>query len=273
MRNVLLFCILATMISACTPEAEVINDKGTKSHPPTQEYLTGATLWVQHSGEYRALCLQAYALASMRLIERIQSGVKNPAVILDLDETVLNNIPYTGWQIENDLPYSSESWARWTDLAGAEEIPGSGDFLRLADRLGVTIFYISNRDTSALEPTIENMKTFHMPQLSEDHFMLTTGSSGKEGRRAVVDSLGFEVVLLIGDNLGDFHEQWDKKSNPERNAAVAAEKARFGKEYIVLPNPVYGTWEGALYQFDRSISDEQRSTIRKEALQVAPIGR
>lgn len=235
----------------------------------SQEYLTASTLFVQQSAEYRALCYQAFAAAEFQLMELMKDEPKNPAVVLDLDETVLDNSAYTAWQVVNDHPYSTETWALWTDKADAPEVPGVGDFLSLADSLGVTLYYISNRDTSALIPTIDNMRNLNLPQLSPSHFYLKTTTSDKAERRRAVEEAGHEIVMLIGDNLGDFHEKWDKKSVKERRSLTENARDQFGKKYIVLPNPIYGTWEGALFEYNRNFNEAQKDSIRRSWLDPA----
>jgi len=238
---------------------------------PTQEYLVGATLYTQQAAEYRALCYQAYNLAELRLLEALRSNPTRPAVILDLDETVLDNSAYTGWQIAADQPYSPETWARWTELAAAPLVPGAARFLHLADSLGVTLFYVSNRLSGEGPATKRNMLAHNLPQLSPDHFLLKTGSSDKTERRAAITAQGYNVLLLIGDNLGDFDGLWDKQPNDTRNAAADSLRAEFGKRFIVLPNAIYGTWEGAIYQFNWSASPAERDSLRKAALKAVEL--
>lgn len=267
------FCFgLLMMASACTPQNNdsidtEINDSATN----TQEYLNAAVLFVQHSAEYDALCYQAYNAAKIQLQRMVDERGDQLAVVLDLDETVLDNSAYSAWQVHSNNPYSTETWALWTDMASAPEVPGAGDFLRFADSLGVILFYISNRDTSALEATIQNMRDLKMPQLNTEQFMLKTNTSGKEDRRSKVESMGYEIAMLIGDNLGDFHETWDRQDVETRQSLATISKDHFGIKYIVLPNPIYGTWEGALYDYDRSLSNAQRDSLRNAWLQPAAL--
>jgi 5'-nucleotidase (lipoprotein e(P4) family) len=243
--------------------------------PPanSQEYLVAGTLFTQQAAEYRALCFQAYNLAEMRLLDILKSNPEKPAVILDLDETVLDNSAFTAWQITSDTPFSEDDWAIWTEIAVAPEVPGATRFLKFADSLGVTLFYVSNRDSSALQRTIENMQNLGIPQLGEEHFMLKTTTSGKESRRQAVRDAGHNIVMLIGDNLGDFHHRWDKQQNLIRKHWVDSLYSEFGQNFIVLPNTLYGTWEGAIYNFDWSLSNEQRDSLRKAALEPATISK
>lgn len=232
----------------------------------SQTYLTGAVLFTQESAEYKALCLQAYNVAEARLPE-LSAKSERPAVVLDLDETVLDNSPYSAWQVLNGEPYSPETWDRWVERASAKEVPGAGNFLRFADSLGLRIFYISNRDTSQLDPTIVNMGKLGLPQLSPENFMLKTETSDKTERRNAVRELGYDIVMLIGDNLGDHSGRYDKPAtSAERTESALEDADKFGAEYIVLPNAIYGTWEGTLYNYDRSISDAERCRLRRKYL-------
>lgn len=267
-RNLILTVIV---LAGCQPKFEQNVQVTEEALIPTQEYLMAATLYVQHAAEYRALCYQAFEIAEWRLQEAIAKNPENSAVVLDLDETVLDNSAYSAWQVANDQPYSPESWELWTDMASAPEVPGAGDFLRMADSLGVSIFYISNRDTSALEPTMKNMMGLNLPQVEPDHFYLKSNTSDKSARRVAVEEKGYEIVLFIGDNLGDFHERWDKQSVETRAELADQFEEQFGEKYVVLPNPIYGTWEGAFYNYDWGLSDEQRDSTRHSMLEAAKI--
>lgn len=238
----------------------------------SQTYLEGGTLFTQVSAEYRALCMQAYLLAT-NMLERNSDGATSPlAVVLDLDETVLDNSPYTAWQVASGNPFAPDTWTLWVEKAAAEAVPGAVDFLLRADELGVALFYISNRDTSHLEATMKNMRNLGLPQVSPEHFLLKSHTSDKTERRDAVRAMGYDITLLIGDNLGDFEGRYDRPAtNEERGAAAMEQSHLFGKKYIVLPNTLYGTWEGAIYGYDRSLSDEERCALRARALKPATL--
>lgn len=271
---VLIWLAVSLFFSGCTDFSQKQDEESaTARFENTQNYLMASTLFVQQSAEYRALCYQAFRSAEIQLRNVLADSPRRPAIVLDLDETVLDNSAYSAWQVATGNPYSSETWAVWTEMAIAPEVPGAGDFLRYADRVGVTLFYVSNRDSSALEPTMKNLRDLNIPQVKESQFMLKTNTSGKEERRKAIVDAGYEIVMLIGDNLGDFHEQWDKRSINTRRALAEEERELFGTRYIVLPNPIYGTWEGALYQYDRSFSDAERDSIRNSLLEPANISR
>lgn len=271
MKKLIPLFVSLSFLVGCQPDP-IVEEPAENAPQRTQEHLLAATLFVQHSAEYEALCLQAYRLAEMQLRKVMETNPEKPAVILDLDETVLDNSAYSAWQIINDQPYTPETWAKWTNLAVADEVPGSREFLILADSLGVKLFYISNRDSSALDKTIKNMREFSMPQLNEDQFMLKTTTSGKKERRAAVEEMGHSIVLLIGDNLGDFDEKWDQQDDGKRGRISHANRTRFGADFIILPNPIYGTWLGEIYEFSRDWTASELDSIRFEVLVPAPLG-
>lgn len=261
--------LISLTLAACQQKGEQTSSEACTCN--TQSHLMAATLFTQQSAEYRALCYQAYATATMRL-PLLAAGSENPAVVLDLDETVLDNSPYTAWQIVNDQPYGKETWAKWVDLAEAEAVPGAAEFLNFADSLGITLFYVSNRDSSQLQATMANMRELNLPQVSKEHFMLKTSTSDKTERREAVRKLGHDIAMLVGDNLGDFDHVWDKPAtNEERNDSAAKASGAFGKRYIVLPNTLYGTWEGAMYNYDYSISDAERCKLREGNLKAVEL--
>lgn len=270
MYNSAFLLLVAMLFAACDPiqqDTTIANEKA------SQEYLEAAVLFVQTAAEYRALCYQAYNAGEARLkaIADTAQSTKQLAVVLDLDETVLDNSPYTAWQIEADLPYSKSTWAKWTDLASADLVPGAKRFLQVADSLGFGIFYISNRDTSALNGTWKNMGIYDLPQIDPDHFYLKTTTSDKTERRNAVRDRGYEIVLFAGDNLGDYDARWDKSPTAERAALTDDARADFGTKFLMLPGPLYGSWLASLYNYDWSLTEAQRDSLRKAALEVAGI--
>jgi len=210
-----------------------------------REYSIQAVLWQQHSAEYRALAYQAFNLAQIQLDHILDNKIeyKKPvAIVTDIDETVLDNSPYSGKQIELDEPYSKLRWMEWVKKKKAKAIPGSLDFFNYAKSKGIEIFYISNRSINQKKETIENLKTVGFPFADETHVLLKDITSEKETRRLQVTK-SYEIIQLIGDNLSDFSMVFDNRSTADRNKSVDSLKAAFGKRFIVLPNPMYGDWE------------------------------
>jgi 5'-nucleotidase (lipoprotein e(P4) family) len=223
-------------------------------------------LWHQKGSEYKALCFQAYNLGRMRLdILLNQSYNKPTAIVTDIDETILDNSPYTVHQSLRNLGYSDSSWMKWTSMTACDTIPGALSFLRYAKSRGVSIFYITNRMEKERESTLKNLQKWNFPDASDGHLLLKNESSGKESRRQIVMQT-HEILLLFGDNLSDFSAVFDKKPYTERNVQVENDATMFGSRFIVLPNAMYGDWEGALYGFDHRLNTEQKDSIIKKTL-------
>jgi acid phosphatase len=225
---------------------------------PSQRNLD-ASLWMQTSGEYRALCLQTYRLAAERLRRKVAALPKDgpaPAVILDLDETVLDNSPFQSWLYRNAVEYSDERWAVWEEKYDREVllVPGARDFIQQAEADGVTVFYISNRSEKYRPSTVRCLQRQGLSTRDLDRRLLLAGDgSDKTSRRRQV-AARHRVLMLLGDNLRDFSEQFkaprvDPDDVKAQNAAIADRlrqvddrRARFGDDWIVLPNPAYGEW-------------------------------
>lgn len=253
------------LLSACTAQ-RTIADRPAEQR--SQEYLMAATLYAQRAAEYDALCIQAYLWAEERLKQHLADGARKPGIILDLDETVLDNSPYTAWQIISDRPYDDATWNEWVEDAEAGAVPGAVRFLNTADSLGAELMYITNRDESGLEATIKNMQALGIRRTEPHRFFFKTTTSDKTKRRKMVTDLGINVVMLIGDNLGDFDRVWDKPApTEERIERVLNTEDRFGTVFIMLPNPLYGTWLQAIYGYDHSLTFSQQDSVRRANLQ------
>lgn len=231
---------------------------------------TMSVLWFQTSGEAKALYYQGYNIGKLRLDEFLRKQPKNkalkPAIVLDLDETVIDNSPN---QARNVIKGKTDplNWNAWINRAEAKALPGAIDFLKYADSKGVAIYYISNRNETQKEATIKNLLSVGVPQADAEHVLLQQpGERGKETRRQQVAGT-HEIVLLFGDNLGDF-SGFDNLSVSGRIQAVDRHKDEFGRKLIVFPNPMYGDWEGAIYHYDYRKSDEEKARLRKESMQT-----
>ncbi len=210
-----------------------------------REYSVQAVLWQQNAAEYRALTYQAFNLAKLRLdiiLKNNKKPTKPLAIITDIDETILDNSPYSGKQIQLDEAFSKSRWLKWGKEKKAKAIPGALNFFNYAKSKGVEVFYISNRLSIQKKETIENLVLLGFPFADEAHVLLKEHSSGKEPRRSIVKK-SHEILLLLGDNLSDFSAVFDNKSTTERNQRADSLKVVFGKKFIVLPNPMYGDWE------------------------------
>ncbi len=249
----------------------------TPAYTQTQlnEQLIMGLSWMQNSAEYRALCYQAYNTALERVKEAAANrkpGDKPLAIILDADETVLNNTPYIAGLIGEDRDFNGPDWAEWCNAAETEAMPGAVEYLQAVDKLGVEIFYASNRSLGQLPGTKKNFEALGFPQADEKH-MLFQDKSKKDSRnkhsrfREVMEK--YDVVLFMGDNAGDFFMEIGGPKDV-RNADVDIHKDEFGKRFIVFPNPLYGGWEAAL---DKNggyyrLTPEQKNELRKSLLKA-----
>jgi 5'-nucleotidase (lipoprotein e(P4) family) len=237
------------------------------------EYQEGAILWTQSSGEVKALCFQAFTLARMMLdrdlrINRLKRMRR--AVVVDADETVLDNSRYQATLVKNGQLYSAQSWTEWVNRAEAAAIPGAVEFLRYAASRGVRVFYITNRRQVEKEATAANLKKLGFPDVSDETLLVRTdpNSSSKEPRRQTV-SARYRIVLLMGDNLNDFAEVFENsKTVNGRIDAVERNRNQFGTRFIVLPNPMYGDWENAIYEYNLKLTEEEKAAKRKNQLKT-----
>ncbi|WP_316785644.1 5'-nucleotidase, lipoprotein e(P4) family [Pedobacter frigiditerrae] len=217
---------------------------------PARDY-TNAVLWQQFSGEYRALAFQAYNFARLSLKEALwnQANAKLNCVIVDADETILDNSVFQGHEIKKGVSYLPGDWTEWTALAQADTVPGALAFLKFAASKNVETFYVTNRDKADYEGTLKNLQKFGFPNADEAHLLVKTTTSDKEPRRQKILEK-YNVLLLCGDNLSDFSNVFYREGKDTKEQ-VNAMQGLFGTKFIVLPNPMYGDWEKLLYKSDK----------------------
>lgn len=231
-----------------------------------------ALVWMEYSAEYEALTRQAFNLARDRLAAEIKEAqiqqTKNKkkknkkdvaitwtgiqkAVVVDIDETILLNTPLDFKRAQENLEgFDPKEFDSWVELAQAKPVPGAVEFLQYADANGYKVFYVSNRSNSTgLVATRKNLVAAGFPVASDandnSQFLLMDSEFNKESRRNFIQK-SHEISLLMGDNLEDFDSAFDSKPSEDRKANVTKYAKEFGRKWIVLPNPIYGTWEKAL---------------------------
>jgi len=260
-----LFILLLFVAASCSTAK-----KATLTNPSSQPLMIDgklfASVFQQRADEYRALCFQAYNLARLRLDAYTTSTTRPKAIITDIDETVLDNSPYAVHQALQGKDYEAASWFEWTARAEADTVPGAPSFLKYAASRGIEIFYITNRDEKERDVTMQNLRKYGLPNTDNEHLILKTGPSSKETRRHKVMQT-HEVLLLIGDNLGDFSDLFDKKLPEERRTNTSLQASGFGNRFIVLPNPGYGDWESSLYQY-KTLTPAQKDSILRKAVKT-----
>ena len=236
-----------------------------KNNEADNEYKVQAQVWTQNSAEYRALCYQAFNTAKTNLDAFFffnKKYEKPLAIITDVDETVLDNSPYDGKLILNNTTYNRESWVEWGNLEIAEAIPGSLEFLKYASEKNVEIFYISNRYSEQLESTVNNLERLGFPDAKKSNVLLRSDSRSKSERRKLISDK-YEVIMLIGDNLSDFYDEFEVKLSEERTNYTDKLSNDFGTKLIILPNPNYGDWESNGIFEGKSFNYSQKDSIRK----------
>jgi 5'-nucleotidase (lipoprotein e(P4) family) len=235
---------------------------------------TLSVIYVQKAAEYRALCHQAFNMARIaveaelkkpkRLIPPAERK-KRPAVIFDIDETLLDNSPLQAQYIKDGKLFDLDSFNRWILLEDAKPLPGALGFVRFLKMKGVEIFYISNRTNDVKEATIANLRKAGFPDATPERVLLASrNSETKEPRRDFIRA-NHRVIMYVGDDLGDMGESFERKSVTERFTAVDERRDLWGTLYVVLPNPMYGAWENAVYSY-RQLSPEERNRLRLEAM-------
>ncbi|HRH39573.1 MAG TPA: HAD family acid phosphatase, partial [Flavobacteriales bacterium] len=217
-----------------------------------------AVLWQNTSAEAYRLYQQSYEYASWKLeaqletIEEEKQMVDSTewdrrplAIIVDIDETVLDNSPYQVSAVRNGKTFDAEAWKAWTDKASAKACPGARDFLLAARDGGYEVFYITNRDQCGRASTLKNLQDVGFPNADDLHLLLMDGTSDKTARRAQVAST-HAVLLLVGDQLRDFDERFKDRSVNNGKNVVDAMSDSLSQYFILLPNPMYGTYRDAI---------------------------
>ena len=246
-----------------------------------------ATLWIQTSSEYAAVSRSVYLAAARDLPTLLSDSATSaaleqggdfsslpPAVILDVDETVLDNSPYQARLLITGQPYDSDTWAAWVDEGNAAPVPGALEFAEAATRLGISVFYVTNRRHSQEAATRLNLVALGFPVRDDLDAVLTRDerpewSRAKSSRRAVVAST-HRVVILLGDDLNDFVDV-EGLTVAERDAVAEEYGDYWGTRWRMLPNPTYGSWERALYDSDYGLTPSER--IDRKAENLEPRGK
>ena len=268
--SVLATVVLATGCAQKTEEKKEENKSGDNKITLTYDQLrsrenTMGTLWYQNAAEVDALYQQGYNVATNKLKELLKQPTNKPySIVLDIDETVLSNIPFQVKMIKDGTAFNPKLWDEWVQKAEATPVAGAKEFLQFADKNKVQIYYISDRTDAQVDATIKNLEAQGLPVQGRDHLMFKKeGDKSKEGRRQEVFK-HTNLVMLFGDNLVDFAE-FSTKSEADRDKMFEQLKAEFGDKFIIFPNPMYGSWESAVYQGEKKDGKGQ-SEARLNAL-------
>jgi 5'-nucleotidase (lipoprotein e(P4) family) len=241
-----LLVLLAATAAACAPAVSPASAPAPApvAAPAAAEALPRDVHWFRNAAEQRAAFVQAYRLAGDQL-RQLSAGraAGTWAVILDADETVLDNSTYQKERAAIGAPFTPESWNAWVRRAAAPALPGAAEFIRMVRERGGRVVIVTNRDEVVCAETRENLRRLSIRV--EGVLCKPEGPSDKNPRFAAVQGgtavpglPALEVLMWVGDNIQDF---------PGLTQAIrlSPESAfeRFGRSFIVLPNPMYGSWE------------------------------
>lgn len=274
MRNLFLAsaCLLTTALAGC------------QQTPPANDQLD-AVLWTQTSIEHELIYRQLFANATRQLDialadpnwdalplpARKLTGLP-PALIVDIDETLLDNVPLNARDIINNQVYSYDRWNTWVEQAKAQALPGSVAFLQAARQKGIKVYYLTNREHSQVAATAKNLRLRGFPIESEAQILAASTPTGhcesagygKNCRRQWVASQA-RVLLMAGDSLGDFVQAEHNTLDAQRKA-VEPYVNWLGQRWFLLPNPSYGNWYSAPYGDDESLPFAQKRRLKQRAL-------
>ncbi|WP_317932941.1 5'-nucleotidase, lipoprotein e(P4) family [Halioxenophilus sp. WMMB6] len=261
---------LALLTSCATSQLPpTTSDASTSNAKITSDANFNSTLWLQTAAEYRANARQTYNSARQNIQPAIddrewtaaleQSGDYRqlpPAVVLDIDETVLDNSPFQARLVLEGGHWNPELWDAWVAQRAARAVPGAVDFLNDLPAHNVTVILISNRECSPRpgnsDPcpqkadTLANLQQVGITHISAEQILLKNEQPGwgseKRSRRLVVAGQ-YRIVMLLGDDLGDFLADVKKGTSvAERGQRVAEQSQRWGRQWFMLANPSYGSW-------------------------------
>lgn len=248
-----------------------------------------ATAWAQQSIEHDLIYREVYRGAQAQLLAALADPTWDalpkedrhnalaglaPAIVLDIDETVLDNSPYQARLLRTGKAYDDASWADWVREEAATALPGALDYTRFAADHGVAVIYISNRDQSLDQATLANLRKLGFPVSGPDAFLglgaVVPGcqqhGTAKGCRRQLV-AQKYRVLAQVGDQIGDLLNISDN-SIGGRKAAMAPYLHWIGERWFVLPNPTYGSWEPALFGNDWSLPEAERHQRKLKSLRV-----
>lgn len=283
---------LLVLLSACAsqpaPTTGVLHPDSAQAIVAPSDNKLDATLWMQQSAEYEAAMLGSFALARQQLDraladpdwDAMPAGERKaparglpPALITDADETLLDNSAFQARSIQAGSPdFSYAAWLAWVSERRARALPGALAFYRYAAEQGVTVYYVTNRDDPAERAaTVDNLRALGFPVADDgSNVMLRNDprAAGREkGARRSWISERHRVLLMLGDNLGDFLDGV-AVSPRARHTLVERNRMRWGTQWIMLPNPAYGSWESAILREcgERAKTDPNR--CKRDALRL-----
>ncbi|MGH8172944.1 MAG: 5'-nucleotidase, lipoprotein e(P4) family, partial [Rhodanobacteraceae bacterium] len=289
MRTLLLSIALTSLLAACASAPKVAPAPAVPiapavpaapAGPPANDDLN-AVAWTQTAIEHDLIYREVYRRAGEKLAaalkdrnwDALPKGDRKdakvarlkPAIIVDIDETVLDNSPYEARQMLQQKTHDSSGWADWCREKSARALPGAREFAEQAAKSGVTMFYVSNRTKDLADVTLDNLRAQGFPIAANETVFLGLGAevegctpvgNSKSCRRELIGRT-YRVVMMFGDQLGDFVDL-PANTVDGRREAISPYMDWIGERWFVLPNPMYGSWETALFNNDLKLPVEQR---------------
>jgi 5'-nucleotidase (lipoprotein e(P4) family) len=279
---VLLSAVLAACATNASREAVPATTATTSS---TAHDNLHATLWMQTAAEYEAAVRGTFTAARASLDRALADPAwsalpadergdgfetRPPAIIVDADETMIDNSPFQARGVRDGVAFEHAKWLAWVDERRARALPGALEFAAYATQKGVPIYFVTNRDAPAeTESTIANLRSLGFPIAADGSNVLLRGdvrapAREKSARRRWV-AARHRVVLMLGDNLGDFMDGV-ATSIAARQSLIAPYADWWGVRWFMLPNPTYGSWESAVMQGCGERGESDPSGCKRGAL-------
>jgi len=267
-----LSALLIVSLNACQTAVPAVPAIVAPAQPSAHNNFN-SVLWYQTSAEFRANAIQTYRQATDILTKaksdsswtvwpQAHAAHLPPAIIVDIDETILDNSPAAAQDVLTNAAFSDASWDRWVRLAKADAVPGAVAFVNAAEAMGIKVLYISNRACTPRagdqrpcpqkDDTLNNLKAVGIHQINAAQLWLKAEqpdwSSEKESRRQLAMQ-SYRVLMSVGDDFGDFLPNVKKNITPAQRAALVDQyQAHWGSKFFMLPNPTYGSWDTILNQ-------------------------
>ena len=224
-----------------------------------------AVNWFQQSGEYRALAHQAFNSAQRAFDQaKAAPGRKRRWWSIWMKPCWTTAPTPAGRRCR--ASHTTAPRAKWTQAEQAGAVPGAVSFARYVNTHQGTMFYVSNRKQSEYAATVANMQKLGFTGMSEKTVLLSTDTSNKQARFDAIKRAGYDIVVYAGDNLNDFGAATYHRDNAQRRAFVSENRGKFGTEFIVLPNPMYGDWESGLARDYNKLTPPQKLQVRQQAI-------
>lgn len=235
-RTLLLLSLLGACVSPGTPAPKPVA-------PASGRLDTLAAIrWARASAEHEALYRETYRAAATELDRMLAANppAKKWGVILDADETILDNSAYEQQQAALGESFDAASWDAWVAREASPALPGAVEFTRHVRASGGRVVIVTNRTEAQCAHTRGNLDKIGVPV---DTVLCAPPSSGDKNPRFDAVQSGAnatQVEMWLGDNIQDF----PRLSQSVRQGGDSA-FANFGHRFFLLPNPMYGSWSSA----------------------------